>query len=85
MSNAISALSASTTESMAKINAANTEAMAKLVAGIASMREDESGTRGSRKGMQDTNARLLAIVMAVAAVASPVIAIFVTIMAMRGR
>jgi hypothetical protein len=84
MSNSISALAASTTEALAKINAANTEAMAKLLAGIAAMRENESGTAGSKKGMQDSNARLLSVVMAVAAVASPVIAILVTIMAMRG-
>lgn len=96
MSSAIAALAASTTESMAKINATNTEAMAKtevrnteamakLVTGIAALREEESGVRGGRKGMQDTNARLLSVVMAVAAVASPVISILVTIMVMRGH
>ena len=51
---------------------------------IANMQNMESGVGGQRKGMQDTNARLLAVVMAVAAIASPVISILVTIMVMRG-
>jgi DNA anti-recombination protein RmuC len=85
MAGAISSLSTTTTDSMNKTSNMTAEAIAKLTVTLSTMRENESGVGGQRKGMADTNARLLAVVMAVAAVASPVIAILVTIMAMRGR
>jgi hypothetical protein len=85
MASGIAALSTTTTEAMNKTSTATSDAIAKLTVTLASMQSTESGVGGQRKGMQDTNARLLSVVMAVAAVASPVIAILVTIMAMRGE
>jgi hypothetical protein len=81
----IAMLSSSTTDAMNKSAIATAEAMAKFTGTISNMQNSESRTSGQGMGRSDTNARLLAIVMAVAAVASPVIAILVTIMAMRGH
>ena len=85
MASGISALSTTTTEAMNKTASATAEAIAKLTMTLAGMQTAESGIGGQRKGMADTNARLLAIVMACAAVASPVVSILVTIMVMRGH
>lgn len=52
---------------------------------LATIQSTESRSGGHEMGKSDTNARLLAIVMAVAAIASPVISILVTIMVMRGH
>ena len=49
------------------------------------IQSNESTSGGRAKGMTDTNARTLALVMAVAAVASPIVSILVTIMVMRGH
>ena len=70
---------------ISSLSSTTTDAMTRLTQAIANMQSAESGTGGQRKGMQDTNARLLAVVMAVAAVASPVIAVLVVIMAMKGH
>jgi len=70
---------------ISSLSSTTTDAMSRLTQAIANMQSAESGTGGQRKGMQDTNARLLAVVMAVAAVASPVIAVLVVIMAMRSH
>jgi hypothetical protein len=72
-------------QGISSLSNTTTDAMTRLTQAIANMQSAESGTGGQKKGMQDTNARLLAIVMAVAAVASPVIAVLVVIMAMRGH
>jgi hypothetical protein len=61
------------------------EALSRMTLELAAIRTTESRVGGRDMGKMDTNARLLAVVMAVAAVASPVIAILVTIMAMRGK
>ena len=84
MASGISALSLTTTEAMNKTATATAEAIAKLTMTLSGMQNTESGTVGQRKGMSDTNARLLSVVMACAAVASPVVSILVTIMVMRG-
>ncbi len=52
---------------------------------LAAIQTHEGVIGGQAKGMTDTNARMLAVVMALAAVASPVVSILVTIMVMRGR
>lgn len=52
---------------------------------IAAVQTSETSGSGRRMGITDTNARMLAIVMALAAVASPVVSILVTIMVMRGH
>jgi hypothetical protein len=70
---------------ISSFSATTTDSMTRLTQAIANMQSAESGTGGQRKGMQDSNARLLSVVMAVAAVASPVISILVTIMVMRGH
>jgi len=70
---------------IASLSSTTTEAMTRLTQAISNMQSAESGVGGQRKGMADTNARLLAIVMACAAVASPVVSILVTIMIMRGH
>jgi len=70
---------------IASLSTTTTEAMNRMTMTIADTRISESGVGGQRKGMQETNARLLAIVMACAAVASPVVSILVTIMVMRGH
>jgi hypothetical protein len=67
------------------LSSTTTDAMNRMTMTIADTRISESGVGGQRKGMQETNARLLAIVMACAAVASPVVSILVTIMVMRGH
>jgi hypothetical protein len=84
MNTSIASLSTATADSINKIAASNADAMLKLTSTIQAMQTAESRVGGRDMGKQDTNARLLAVVMAVAAVASPVIAILVTIMAMRG-
>jgi hypothetical protein len=72
------------TTGLANLRTSQDEAQAKLNTTLASIQNSESRTGGRDMGKQDTNARLLAVVMAVAAVASPVISILVTIMVMRG-
>jgi hypothetical protein len=61
------------------------DALIRINSALAAIQASESRVSGAGMGQRDTSARLLAVVMAVAAVASPVIAILVTIMAMRGR
>jgi hypothetical protein len=85
MATGIASLSTTTTEAMNKTATATSGAIAELTMTLAKMQSTESGIGGQRKGVMDTNARLLAIVMACAAVASPVVSILVTIMIMRGR
>ena len=85
MAQSIAALTRETADSITKNSAAASEAIAKLTMTLSAMQASENMTGGRQKGQMDTNARLLAIVMAVAAVASPVIAILVTIMAIRGH
>ncbi len=77
MAAGIAALSATTTEAMSKTSTATSDAIAKLTMTLTNMQREESGIGGQRKGMSDTNARLLAVVMAVAAVASPVITLLI--------
>jgi hypothetical protein len=85
MASAIASQSMTTTEAMNKTATATAEAIAKLTVTLSSMQSMESRSGGHEMGKSDTNARLLAVVMAVAAVASPVIAVLVVIMAMRGH
>jgi hypothetical protein len=85
MASSIASLTRETSESMAKNANATSEAIAKLTMTLSTMQVSEGSVGGRKMGQMDTNARLLAIVMAVAAVASPVIAILVTIMAIRGH
>jgi DNA anti-recombination protein RmuC len=59
--------------------------IAALSATIANTQSGESRQGGNMMGREQSNARLLAIVMAVAAVASPVIATLVVVMAMKGH
>lgn len=70
---------------ISSLSSTTTDTMNRMMATIADTRISESGVGGQRKGVMDTNARLLAIVMACAAVASPVVSILVTIMVMRGH
>jgi hypothetical protein len=85
MAAGIASLSTTTTEAMNRTSMATAEAISKLSANLSTMQSTESRTGGREMGKQDTNARLLAVVMAVAAVASPVISILVTIMVMKGH
>ncbi len=57
----------------------------KIANSLAAIQTQESASGGRAKGMTDTNARMLAVVMALAAVASPIVSILVTIMVMRGH
>jgi hypothetical protein len=82
---AMTKLTKETAESATKNAGVTAEALAKLTMTLSTMQVSEGMVGGRRTGQMDTNARLLAIVMAVAAVASPVIAILVTIMAIRGH
>jgi hypothetical protein len=68
------------------------ETLARLSAGLAAlngnlgiMQTAQGMIGGERRGMTDSNARLLSVVMAVAAVAAPVVSILVTIMVLRGH
>jgi hypothetical protein len=85
MAQSIATLTRETADSMTKNANATSEAMAKLTMTLSTMQVSESMVGGRRTGQMDTNARLLSVVMAVAAVASPVIAILATIMVMRGH
>jgi hypothetical protein len=85
MASAIASLSTTTTEAMNKTATATSDAIAKLTMTLAGMQATESGVGGQRKGMVDTNARLLAVIMAVATVASVFIAGIAVVMAMRGH
>lgn len=84
MAAGIASLSVTTTEAMNKTATATADAIAKLTITLTSLQSSESRVGGAAMGIKDTNARLLAIVMACAAVASPVVSILVTIMVMRG-
>jgi hypothetical protein len=85
MAQSIAALTRETADSMTKNANATSEAIAKLTMTLSTMQVSEGAVGGRKMGQTDTNARLLAVVMAVAAIASPVIAILVTIMTMRGH
>jgi len=85
MASGIAALSTTTTEAMNKTATATSDAIAKLTLTLAGMQVTESGVGGQRKGMVDTNARLLAVIMAVATVASVFIAGIAVVIAMRGH
>jgi hypothetical protein len=61
------------------------EAIANLTATIANMQKTESGVGGQRKGSADSSARLLAIVVACAAVAGPFVSLLVAFMVVRGH
>jgi hypothetical protein len=69
-------------EAMIARNAARLSSIESDLMGI---RSNESTAGGRMRGSMDTNARLLAVVMAVAAIASPIVAVVLTIMAMRGH
>lgn len=84
MASSITALSTTTTDAMNKTTTATAEAIAKLTVTLSGMREVESGVGGVRKGMTDSNARMLAIIMTVSTVASVFIAGIAVILAMRG-
>jgi len=85
MAAGIASLSTTTTDAMNKTATATSGAIAELTMTLAKMQSVESGVGGQRKGMVDTNARLLAIIMAVATVASVFIAGIAVVMAMRGH
>jgi hypothetical protein len=85
MASAIASLSTTTTEAMNKTSTATSDAIAKLTVTLSGMRESERDVGGQRKGMTDTNARLLAVIMVVATVASVFIAGIAVMVAMRGH
>ncbi len=64
---------------------ATADTLNRLNSTISQIGSVETRISGQHMGKTDTNARLLAIVMACAAVASPVVSILVTIMVMRAR
>lgn len=72
------------TNGITSLRTSQDDAQAKLTLTLASLQANESRTGGRDMGRADTNARLLAVVMAMAAVASPIVSILVTIMVMRG-
>ena len=74
---------ASMASGISSLSSTTTDAMTRLTHAIANMQSTESGVSGQRKGMSDTNARLLAIVMAVAAVSSPIVVVLA--MLLRGH
>jgi hypothetical protein len=83
MAASISSLSSITTETMNKSALSTAESIAKLTVTLSTMQVGDGRISGQKMGAEASNARLLSVVMAVAAVASPVIAI--AIMAMRGH
>ena len=85
MTSSLSTLKSNTDEMMAKMTAANIEAIAKLTTTIAGMQNTENRSGGQVMGRESTNARLLAVVMAVAAVVSPILSVIVAITVMRGH
>ena len=85
LANSLTLLRDNQDDALSRLKTGQDEALAKMAAAVASVQFAESGSSGRAMGRVDTNARLLSVVMAVAAVASPVIAILVTIMAMRGH
>jgi len=84
MASMITVNSTTNTEAMNKSTIATADAIAKLTTTLAGMQSGESRSGGAMMGRDQSNARLLAVVMAVAAVASPVISVLVVIMAMHG-
>ena len=73
------------TRDLAELRNSQELAIGKLANAISTVQSSESTAGGRIRGMTDTNARMLAVVMAIAAVASPVVSILVTIMVMRGH
>ena len=69
---------------MNRATAETNESIARLTMTLANMQSNEGRAGGVVMGRDAGNARLLAVVMAVAAIASPVIAILVTLFAVRG-
>ena len=85
MAAGIASLSTTTTEAMNRTTTATADAIAKLTTTLTGLQSTETRASGQKMGGQDSNARLLAVVMACAAVASPVIATIATIVVMRGH
>lgn len=83
MSLGLANLKTNTDEAMARVAQQNIDAMNKMTAMIGALREGDVGITSTRKGMEQTNARLLAVVMACAAVASPILAVIIAMTVMR--
>jgi hypothetical protein len=66
--------------SIASTSNATSDAIARLTVTLASMKESESGLGGQRKGSSDANAHLMAWIIAIAGVASAVVAIIGAVM-----
>jgi hypothetical protein len=45
------------------------------------MQTSESSSAGQRRGMTDTNARMLAVVMAISSIATPIVAVVAVLVA----
>jgi DNA anti-recombination protein RmuC len=73
------------TRDLNEMRNANETSIAKISNALYLLQSQEGVVGGRQMGRNDTNARMLAIVMAIAAVASPVVSILVTIMVMRGH
>ena len=70
---------------LSELRTAQELAIGKMSNAITLIQTAEGAVGGRQMGRTDTNARMLAVVMAIAAVASPVVSILVTIMVMRGH
>ena len=73
------------TRDLAELRNSQELAAGRMSNAISAIQSNEGIVGGRQMGRTDTNARMLAIVMAAAAVASPVVSILVTIMVMRGH
>jgi hypothetical protein len=85
MGNSISSFATMTAEMMNKSRLETAEAISKLNTTIVSMQTSEGRSGGNIMGRDQSNTRMWAVIMAVAAVASPVISILVAVLVTRGH
>jgi len=73
------------TRDLAEMRNATELAIGRVTNAIGAIQAGESAGGGRQMGVRDTNARMLAVVMALAACASPIVAIVGVMMVMRGH
>jgi hypothetical protein len=69
------------TASVASMKLDQEASMARVSAAVATMQTSESSSAGQRRGMTDTNARMLAVVMAISSIATPIVAVVAVLVA----
>lgn len=70
---------------VASLSSRQDEALSRFSIALTELRSVESRTGGQTMGQRDSNARMLAVIMAIAAVVSPILTTIIAIMVMKGH